>query len=327
MAKRKSRRTAGKPKEPSRSQTTPALVKRWWTTAGKDLRSLFLETGPSQGYEHLCDLLIAYAGVLSKKADIRNERPPKASKKRKKKPKPPLSEKTLAALCANLAREATELKIALSAVQSIHLLDKACKGRLVHNFLDENEKEQAVQGLCQTAVSDIEGALARGEVRRVRMLLEFCESNLPEVHRNAIENLKSISSEAIAKLPPEAKALIMSQQPKQEKPLYITFADESQKGSVGQIALVLLKAWTAKSDGEKSQEAFEVLEQYARVYNRVSLFGKAGESVAYNSQSFYGHDLQEGEQAEIIRPGAQVTTDDGPKILIPATVRRAGNEI
>lgn len=303
---------------PSKKKTkipkdVPTLIKRWWATAGKDIASVINSNVQSEWQDFLCGMLKAYAGMRPLKPQV-------LTITKKKSGGTPQSEKILISLCAIMATGTSKPLSALRLIETIARLDKACSGSIIKGLRGDSEHPNILNQICLTALDSLETILVYCDASLLRAFLSFCENNLPELEQKAIDKLCSIPDESLAQLTSETRGFIYSLRPRDEKKFEIDVVDESQKGSIGQVALVLLRAWGAQTEGEKALEVYESLKHYARVYHRVALFGTVGEYVKYNSQSFYGENLNDGDNVIVIHPGAQVDTDEGLKVLIPAAV-------
>lgn len=291
----------------------PTLIKRWWATAGKDVSSVINSNAQAEWQDFLCGMLKSYA-------EMRALRPQSPAIIKKKSGGIPQSEKILIALCSIMAAGTSKPLSALRLIETIGRLDKAYSGSIIKGLRADSEHPNILNQICLTGLDSLETILVYCDVSLLRAFLSFCDYHLPELKQRAVEKLCSVQDESLAQLNSEMRGFIYSLRPREEKKLEIDVVDESQKGSIGQVALVLLRAWGAQTEGEKALEVYESLKHYARVYHRVALFGTVGEQVKYNSQSFYGENLNDGDNVIVIRPGAQVDTDEGLKVLIPAAV-------
>lgn len=159
----------------------------------------------------------------------------------------------------------------------------------------------AEAALLQTRIADLDDIFAI--VRRDQSEYKRLIAQLVEVRRQT----NTIGAQAEEWLAEE----IQRDKPSVKPP---TAVDESQSSSLNYVAVSLLAAWDAASEGEKAARAFESTKRLAKELFKVELFGGPGELMPFSERDHARAEepTDVGQTVRVVRPA--VRWSDGIRI-------------
>lgn len=112
------------------------------------------------------------------------------------------------------------------------------------------------------------------------------------------------------------------------QPLRTIPIDEGETIQTGQLASVLLQAWSAKDEGPRAKEAFEQLQSLLSNFFGLTIRGKLGDIEPYNPRI---HELCPGEDARarvrLLRPRVELARLGTSRVILKALVQKLGQVI
>lgn len=214
-------------------------------------------------------------------------------------------------------------------------------GRVVIQFLQslpkilpktiyaELEDEESMAGFLADAKSalihEAEAALLEAQIKDLESIVALAR-NEKDNGADILSHLQSICVSRPSELLPEAVEWTARQIEKDKVPTKSPIAvDESQSSSLNYVAVCLLSAWDAASEGEKAARAFESTRRLARDLFKVELTGELGQIVEYQERE---HDLSPSEtpvpdRVQLIRPGVRWSDGIRTRFLVRAIVKAA----
>jgi len=193
----------------------------------------------------------------------------------------------------------------------------------------ELEDEKSISGFLAAAksamIQEAEAALLEAQLKDLESIFALAR-NEKDKGADILSHLQSICVSRPAELLPEAVEWTARQIEKDKAPTRSPIAvDESQSSSLNYVALCLLGAWDAASEGEKATRAFESTRRLARDLFKVELTGELGQIVEYQERE---HDLTPSEspvpdRVQLIRPGVRWSDGIRTRFLVRAIVKTA----
>lgn len=197
------------------------------------------------------------------------------------------------------------------------------------NVYAKLEAEQGVVDLIRDASSALHkeaaSALLDGRLNDLETLFSLSRA-IDDKRALLLSELKDICQSRSPDVPPESVEWVArhveAASPRAKAP---TPADESQSVALDYVAVCLLAAWDAASEGEQSARALESVRRMARELFKLDLVGTPGEIVAYNERQ---HDLKSAlttspERVELVRPAIRWSDGVRTRVLVRAVVREA----
>jgi hypothetical protein len=187
---------------------------------------------------------------------------------------------------------------------------------------DDAEFDRAVQDLLTSALSRIEQLSESGDAKNVERLADSLH-RLPassQQLKSELEKLQSIR----ARFPKNIQDLLtkLTEFPETETLAGIEIpADDPDALQVTQLASALVRSWSARDEGPKSNEAFEELRVVLADFFGIEMKGDVGTREPFNPRV---HELAPGEssarEVELMRPWVQISNAQTSQIVIKALV-------
>jgi hypothetical protein len=193
----------------------------------------------------------------------------------------------------------------------------------------ELEDEESIAGFLADAklalIQEAEDALLGAQIKDLESILALAR-NEKDNGAHILSHLQSICVSRPSSLLPEAVEWTARQIEKDKAPTKSPIAvDESQSSSLNYVALCLLGAWDAATEGEKAARAFESTRRLARDLFKVELMGELGQIVEYQERE---HELSSSgssvpDRVQLIRPGVRWSDGIRTRFLVRAIVKAA----
>jgi hypothetical protein len=193
----------------------------------------------------------------------------------------------------------------------------------------ELEDEESIAGFLADAklalIQEAEIALLEAHIKDLESILALAR-NEKDDGADILSHLQSICVRRPSELLPEAVEWTARQIEKDKAPTKSPIAaDESQSSALNYVAVCLLGAWDAATEGEKAARAFESTRRLARDLFKVELAGESGQIVEYQERE---HDLSPSEspvpdRVQLIRPGVRWSDGIRTRFLVRAIVKAA----
>ena len=202
--------------------------------------------------------------------------------------------------------------------------NEVTSGETSRSISRNRELENSFRALAKKATEALDEVLVNGRGAQLSDVLKFLESDFPDSFDQAIAAIRALPKAYLGRYPEDCRAIVQRFTTDSVQAAAVTFADPSQQVDVSQLAYALVKSWLAKDSSPASLAAFEVLRQYSETFQNVSLFGTPGECVSFNSTSFSGDGIRNGERVIVTVPGVQWIKDGRTRIIVSASVKKGG---
>ena len=174
-------------------------------------------------------------------------------------------------------------------------------------------KRDAIRSLATTALH--EGRLETLESVEVLLASEEKE------WKALLDHFRAASTSAGSKVP-EVSIDWLARQLQVAPRRHLTASDESQAGALDYAAGALLAAWDARSEGPRSQEAYEAIRSMSEAVFKLELVGSPGDRVAYDEGL---HELPDrattpSSAVKLLRPGVRWLDGVRSRTVVRATV-------
>lgn len=214
-------------------------------------------------------------------------------------------------------RRSLSPRAARSAAEFLRSLRRLLPPHVYAELMDEPSISDFVLDTDVALVREATSALLDARLRDLESILALV-TKTDNARDRLLSELRDICQRDSSKLVPEAVEWVARQiEVGSSRPISPTAADESQSSALDYVAVCLLAAWDAASEGSRSERVLESIRRLARELFKVDLMGSPGEIVNYDERQ---HELKSQVttapvQVELIRPG--VRWSDGIRSRFP----------
>jgi hypothetical protein len=212
------------------------------------------------------------------------------------------------------------------AASFIHGLSKVLPKSVYSDMLDEPSFKLFMEESRHALARDAEAALLQTRIADLDDIFTIVRRDQAEYDR-LIAQLVEVRQRTTA-IGPHAEEWL-AEEIERDKPSLKppTAVDESQSSSLNYVAVTLLAAWAAASEGEKAARAFESTKRLAKELFKVELFGSPDEITIFSERDHEVTDQKTdpGRTVRLVRPA--VRWSDGIRIrtLVRAVVEPIQN--
>jgi hypothetical protein len=209
------------------------------------------------------------------------------------------------------------------AVRFFRSLQKVLRRPVYADLKEEPSIAAFLNDSDAALLHDAGAALLEARLRDLESILSVVARDENE-HNRLLSTLQNICQSRPSELIPEAVEWVARQIEIGAAPLKSPSpADESQSSALDYVAMCLLTAWDAATEGSRSARALESLRRLARDLYKVDLVGALGEIVGYSERQ---HELTSQvsllpDRVEIMRPAVQWSDGIRTRFLVRAVVK------